>query len=216
MHHSSSYHFDDDDNSAAAAPPIQTTVIVPSTRSAHVFIRHPTSLLCPPRATLPTYSPAPRPPLPSSFSARQVQASRSNANSWPPLMCRCAAYGASAYDLKANSSYANSTGRCQPPDLPFPFHLSSHNVAEASIVASAGLKLFRRDIVFSEPTSFLRRCSCCAHDQWGRGRRHWRDMPVQVGVKCMRRVKVYWSMTRQQSTDSRGGATPQRLWMRGR
>ena len=123
MHHSSSYHFDDDDNSAAAAPPIQTTVIVPSTRSAHVFIRHPTSLLCPPRATLPTYSPAPRPPLPSSFSARQVQASRSNANSWPPLMCRCAAYGASAYDLKANSSYANSTGQRQPPrlTLPLPF-----------------------------------------------------------------------------------------------
>ena len=187
LHHSSSYHFDDDDNSAAAAPPIQTTVIVPSTRSAHVFIRHPTSLLCPPRATLPTYSPAPRPPLPSSFSARQVQASRSNANSWPPLMCRCAAYGASAQ----SELLLHQLHRSMPaPHLPFPFHLSSHNVAEARIVASAGLKLFRRDIVFSEPTSFLRRCSCCAHDQWGRGRRHWRDMPVQVGVKCMRRVKV--------------------------
>jgi hypothetical protein len=57
------------------------------------------------------------PPLPSSFSALQVQASRSNANSWPPLMCRCAAYGASAYDLKANSS---STGQCQPPTYPSP------------------------------------------------------------------------------------------------
>lgn len=70
-------------------------------------------------------------------------------------MCRCAAYGASAYDLKANSSYSNSTGQFHPPYLPLPLHLSSQNVAEASIVASAGLKLFWRDIVVSEPDLVL-------------------------------------------------------------